>query len=232
MDNILLVNDIYGLPNDYKVDLVEYKGFKINRGMEQDLIDLMYNIDKSLGYNNLILKSAYRSNEEQKELFKTRERHFRESGVKNSYKRTISRVAFPGYSEHQTGLAVDIISEDAKDYESFGETKSGKWLKENSWKHGFILRYPNGKSVITRTDYEPWHFTYVGKPFAYYFYTMDKTIDEIHLDLHYKGEIQFGFNNKKYILSIIRPEEQPEDDNELILKGTELYNIKVVVKDI
>lgn len=67
-----------------------------------------------------------------------------------------------GYSEHQTGLAMDLnqISD------SFGETKVGKWLDNNAYKYGFILRYPKGKSNETGYKYEPWHFRYVGVSLA------------------------------------------------------------------
>lgn len=76
--------------------------------------------------------------------------------------------AKPGFSEHQTGLAVDIFetNTDCILEGCFGETKPGKWLKENSWKYGFILRYENGTQDVVGYEYEPWHFRYVGKDVA------------------------------------------------------------------
>ena len=76
--------------------------------------------------------------------------------------------AKPGFSEHQTGLAVDIFESntDCILEGCFGETKPGKWLKENSWKYGFILRYENGTQDVVGYEYEPWHFRYVGKDVA------------------------------------------------------------------
>ena len=71
--------------------------------------------------------------------------------------------ARPGYSEHQTGLAVDINT--AQD-QGFGNTQAGKWLAANSWQYGFILRYPDGLESVTGYEYEPWHFRYVGVPLA------------------------------------------------------------------
>ena len=68
----------------------------------------------------------------------------------------------PGYSEHQTGLAIDFSNEGHPD----DNQKIWQWLKENSYKYGFILRYPNGKEDITKITYEPWHFRYVGKKAA------------------------------------------------------------------
>lgn len=72
-----------------------------------------------------------------------------------------------GTSEHQTGLALDIV---AAGYQILDEeqedTAEQKWLMENSWKYGFILRYPSEKSDITGIGYEPWHYRYVGKAAA------------------------------------------------------------------
>ena len=72
-------------------------------------------------------------------------------------------VTVPGASEHQLGLALDIVSNTytALD-QGFGNTDAGKWLYEHSREYGFILRYPKDKEYITGIDFEPWHFRYVG----------------------------------------------------------------------
>jgi len=67
--------------------------------------------------------------------------------------------ARPGFSEHQTGLAVDI---DTATNEGFGTTAAGQWLAQNSWQYGFVVRYQQGQEAITGYEYEPWHFRYVG----------------------------------------------------------------------
>ena len=64
-----------------------------------------------------------------------------------------------GYSEHQTGLAIDVNTIDM----SFDNTSESVWLRENAYKYGFIIRYPKGKEEITGYMYEPWHIRYVGK---------------------------------------------------------------------
>ena len=76
--------------------------------------------------------------------------------------------ARPGYSEHQTGLALDIGSQNGSCTLSacFGDTPEGKWLVANAYQYGFILRYPADKTAITGYMYEPWHFRYVGKDLA------------------------------------------------------------------
>jgi D-alanyl-D-alanine carboxypeptidase len=71
--------------------------------------------------------------------------------------------ARPGFSEHQTGLAVDI---DTAVSEAFGSTPAGIWLAQNSWKYGFVVRYQQGQEAITGYEYEPWHFRFVGVPLA------------------------------------------------------------------
>jgi len=88
-------------------------------------------------------------------------------------------VALPGTSEHQTGLAVDIVD---AGYQSLDEkqerTAVQQWLMKNSWRYGFILRYPNHKSDITGIYYEPWHYRYVGKEAAKEIYEKDICLEE------------------------------------------------------
>jgi len=71
--------------------------------------------------------------------------------------------ARPGYSEHQTGLAVDV---DTAVSQSFGATAPGKWIAANSWQYGFIVRYPDGLEPVTGYEYEPWHLRFIGPELA------------------------------------------------------------------
>jgi D-alanyl-D-alanine carboxypeptidase len=76
--------------------------------------------------------------------------------------------ARPGYSEHQTGLAIDISAKPsvcALD-QCFADTPQGKWLAANAWKYGFILRYPDGQTDVTGYEFEPWHYRYIGVELA------------------------------------------------------------------
>lgn len=88
--------------------------------------------------------------------------------------------AKPGYSEHQTGLVVDLATTDQICYldACFGETKAGQWLAEHTHQYGFILRYPKNKDGITDFIYEPWHFRYVGVELAQALYESGLTLDE------------------------------------------------------
>jgi zinc D-Ala-D-Ala carboxypeptidase len=76
--------------------------------------------------------------------------------------------ARPGYSEHQTGLAIDVSALPAKCSLAacFGTTPQGTWLAANAWKYGFLLRYPDGLTSVTGYEYEPWHYRYIGVALA------------------------------------------------------------------
>lgn len=84
--------------------------------------------------------------------------------------------ARPGYSEHQTGLCVDINSVE----DDFADTKEAKWLATNAYKYGFILRFPKGKEIITGYQYEPWHYRYVGVEAAKKIYDENLTLEEYY----------------------------------------------------
>ena len=88
-------------------------------------------------------------------------------------------VAIPGTSEHQLGLAVDIVDANMQDLTDEQEnTATQKWLMANSWRYGFIHRYPNGRTDITGIIYEPWHYRYVGKDAAQDIFNRDITLEE------------------------------------------------------
>ena len=88
-------------------------------------------------------------------------------------------VALPGTSEHQLGLAVDIVDANMQDLTDEQEnTATQKWLMPNSWRYGFIHRYPNSKTDITGIIYEPWHYRYVGKDAAQDIFNRDITLEE------------------------------------------------------
>ncbi len=85
--------------------------------------------------------------------------------------------ARPGHSEHQTGLALDVMGSN-KDYNKFDESKEFNWMINNAYKYGFILRYPKGKEHITGFKYEPWHYRYVGKEAAKIIHDKNITLEE------------------------------------------------------
>ena len=123
---------------------------------------------KALGLN-IPLVSGYRSYETQENLYN---KYVKKDGEKkaNTYS------AKPGESEHQTGLAFDIGSVDR----SFANTIEAKWLAENAYLYGFIIRYPKDKEEITGYNYEPWHLRYVGQELAKYLKKNNLTLEEYY----------------------------------------------------
>jgi D-alanyl-D-alanine carboxypeptidase len=160
---LILVNKRHGLKRSYipmglitvNAPSVHHK-IKMRRDAARSLERMIYSAKKS-GIS-LYCLSGYRSYNVQAQLYN---RRLRQRGKKY----TDRYVAKPGKSEHQTGLAVDIINRPYRGSglrDSFGSTKEGRWLAINAHKYGFILRYPRGKENITGYNYEPWHYRYVG----------------------------------------------------------------------
>lgn len=137
----------------------------------EDLIKMFQDAENS----GIFLKigSGYRSYEYQKNLFNTNAALYG-ADIANQ------TIAMPGHSEHQLGLAIDIVSTSGNCYieECFQNLKEGVWLATNAHNYGFILRYPKGKESITGYSYEPWHFRYLGKDLATALYNSGLTFDE------------------------------------------------------
>ena len=181
LDTSMLVNKYYLLSSDYAPDdLVnvsqtyswgELGSQKVREVAYNAFLD-MWNAANEEGYY-LMINSSYRSYEDQEAVY-------------NSYKSSSgeryadSIAARPGSSEHQTGLAIDIFSKTNTNKNTFSESAEAKWLAENSYKYGFILRYPEDKVDITGYSYESWHFRYVGEDIATYIYENDITFEEYY----------------------------------------------------
>lgn len=122
----------------------------------------------------LLATSGYRSYSTQKAIFDRKLKTMSERAANAS-------VAKPGYSEHQTGLAMDVEGLSSLGIglvDDFGETPEGKWLAEHCHEYGFIIRYPKGKTDITGYIYEPWHIRYVGQEAAAEIAALDITFEE------------------------------------------------------
>ncbi len=113
------------------------------------------------GIGKMFVNSAYRSYQYQAELFVSKTKQYGLEGA-------LLRSAKAGYSEHQTGLAVDVSvpSQGCAIMECFGDTEAGKWIAANAWQFGFIIRYERGTTDITGYAYEPWHLRFIGKELA------------------------------------------------------------------
>lgn len=166
--NLILVNKWNKLPEDYSPELKELpNGHKIDERAYSDLQSMIDDCRKE-GLD-IVICSSYRTMDKQKSLYNNKIKEYTAQGYsqKDAEKAAGELVAIPGTSEHQLGLALDIVDKSNQLLdESQENTKVQKWLMQNSWKYGFILRYPPEKSHITGISYEPWHYRYVGKTAA------------------------------------------------------------------
>lgn len=151
---IIVVNKQYTLPESY------------GSGLKLSAYNAYLKMKEASGYPMSIV-SGYRSFQKQQEVFAY-------WCMVDGEERAMTYSALPGQSEHQTGLAMDISSLE----QSYGTTEEGKWLAENCWKYGFIIRYPKGKESITGYMYEPWHVRYLGTSTAKLVYDSGLTLEE------------------------------------------------------
>lgn len=175
----ILVNPWNYVPSDYSVKLSKYGDYKMASTCLDPLKQMLADC-KSAG-NKAVVVSAYRSHSYQAGLFERRIQRFIDQGYSRE-EATIEaakRVAVPGTSEHELGLALDIVDVNYQNLDKKQEdTAAQKWLMANSWKYGFILRYPNEKSDVTGIIYEPWHYRYVGKELAKEIYESGLCLEE------------------------------------------------------
>ncbi len=166
---LLLVNPWNTLPEDFSVELVTLAscGLKVDKRIRTDLNEMFFAC-REAGLRPLIC-SAYRTQAVQTRLYNNKISRLRAAGYsrESAVEEAGRWVAVPGTSEHQTGLALDIVSTGYQVLnKKQADTPEQKWLMEHCWEYGFILRYPSDKSEITGISYEPWHYRYVGKEAA------------------------------------------------------------------
>lgn len=174
---LMLVNKFNYLTEDYEIDdLVDMSiQYAFNgKQIKQEVYDAFkaMHIAAEKEELNLVANSAYRTYAYQKSIY---------SSYKNSdgTEAADSYAARAGYSEHQTGLSIDI-STLTSTADNFVDTKEFTWLINNAYKYGFILRYPEGKEYLTGYNYESWHYRYVGKEVAQQIHDEDITFDEYY----------------------------------------------------
>ena len=158
------------IPSDLVLlDLKYSNKYKYLKKEAYDNFKNLSNDASKLGYK-IVIVSAYRSYFYQQELF---DYYVENKGMDYALKCS----AKPGHSEHQTGLAIDVMGSN-NDYDEFEKSKEFNWMINNSYKYGFILRYPKGKENITGFKYEPWHYRYVGTDLAKIIYNKKITLEE------------------------------------------------------
>ncbi len=167
---------------DFKPELEEIDGgFKLDRQCVKDFRHMMCDC-RDAGCSPKLV-SAYRDRQEQERLYAEKTLELEVQGQVKEL--TVQNPAHPGRSEHELGLAADIVDEaypymDSKQ----ADTKTCKWLRENSWQYGFILRYPEGQEESTGFSYQPWHYRYVGIEAARQIHDMDICLEK-YIEMFY-----------------------------------------------
>ncbi|MEI5908180.1 M15 family metallopeptidase [Bacillus spongiae] len=134
------------------------------------------------GVNHFLISSGFRNFQEQNKLYQ-------EMGA---------NYALPaGYSEHNLGLSLDVGST----LMEMSKAPEGKWIEKNSWRYGFILRYPEDKIDVTKIQYEPWHIRYVGLPHSAIMYEKNFALEEYIAYLREEKNLSVIIDNKTYTLS-------------------------------
>lgn len=165
---IIVVNPWNFIPEDYEVELVDIGNQHQVAAIAYDDLQAMISDCQAAGFVPAVC-SSYRTQEYQQKLYQRRIQRFIDQGYSDEEATSLAGtiVAVPGTSEHQLGLALDIV--DNRNWaldESQAIMPTQQWLMENSWRYGWILRYPDGTSESTGIIYEPWHYRYVGRQAA------------------------------------------------------------------
>lgn len=177
-ENLILTNKFYSLDSSYNSDNMVKVSSTYSYGTNQMLTEDTFNAFLSM-WNaakkenlTLIINSSYRSYDDQEKIYD----EYKSTKGEEEADRIAAR---PGYSEHQTGMAIDIqtYGSRAATFEEFDEFK---WLQQNAYKYGFILRYPKDKEYLTGYEYESWHYRYVGVEAATYIHENNITFDEYY----------------------------------------------------
>ena len=178
LEEKLIVNKFYHLNEDYNPeDIVEIssKYAYDDNHMRQSAYDAFKNMWSAAMDNNIqfIINSSYRDFNSQKEIYEDYKSWYGED-------KADSQAARPGYSEHQTGYAIDLFAKDNQLSDTFEESEGYKWLQNNAYKYGFIERYPKDKQYLTGYAFESWHWRYVGVEAATVIHNEGITYDEYY----------------------------------------------------
>lgn len=182
--NLIIVNNKNPIPENYTVNLVELEGGEyVDERIYEPLIKMLEDAKEgNLGKLPMVV-SGYRTQEKQQSLYDDKIAKFKKQGYSDSeaVKQAKQWVAVPGYSEHQLGFAVDI---NGATYDVY------LWLQENSYKYGFIFRYPGDKTDITGVAEEVWHYRYVGIEAAKEIYEKGICLEEYLNEKNQKQKIK------------------------------------------
>ena len=175
--NLTLVNSTHAVPEDWVVpEFTELRnGQKVDSRIYPEL-QAMFDAARAAGRTPLVI-SSYRTYDDQKNMLVKKYRKFKEQGYshEDAQIEALKWPAYPGYSEHQLGLAIDVGTSNS---EKCSKDRVWSWLKEHCAEYGFIWRYSEEKSAITGIANEPWHFRYVGVEAATYIMENNLCLEE------------------------------------------------------
>ena len=173
--NLILVNKYNYLTEDYIPEEISIEYARSGMQLVSEAKEAFETLSQEAKKDGMtiIAMSSYRSYDYQVNLYN----NYVKSDGKDAADTYSAR---PGFSEHQTGLAVDIYNKELP-YTSFEETKEFEWMQKNAYKYGFILRFPKDKVNITGYQYEAWHYRYVGKKAAKYIHDHNITLEEYYI---------------------------------------------------
>ena len=176
-NTLMLVNKYNYIAKNNKPDLVELKEYSVkDMYLNEECMINFLAMARSIEKENMNIRamSTYRTYDYQDNLYNN---YVSRDGVKNAD----TYSARPGFSEHHTGLAIDIDNTKTS-YTNFSKTNEFKWMQDNAYKYGFILRYPKDKEDITGYMYEPWHYRYVGVAVSKYIHENNITFEEYYYE--------------------------------------------------
>lgn len=173
--NLVVVNRWNKIPDNYSFELIELSNKERVDSRIYPYLQKMFDDARNYGVYPVVREGFRTSEEQQKILDDKVDAYINEGYFKIIAEKTAREwVALPGRSEHEIGLAVDINADKTKS----SNDEVYKWLADNAYKYGFILRYPEGKENITGTSYEPWHYRYVGIDAAKVIYENKMCLEE------------------------------------------------------
>ncbi|MCL2512978.1 MAG: M15 family metallopeptidase [Oscillospiraceae bacterium] len=198
-NNLMLVNGQTAINGDFSPSLasaypaaaVASEDIKIGDDT-LDAVKRLFDGAKTAGFSDFFVNSGYRTYKQQDELYNS-------ADDKNFVQKA-------GHSEHQTGLAVDIAYKNI-DGRNFSGTGEELWLRENAWKYGFVLRYPENKTKTTGISYEPWHYRYVGLPHSYFCHKNSLCLEEYIDFLENGGAYTKTIENTDYTVYYEKPDK-------------------------
>lgn len=179
---LIVVNEENPLPEDYSLDTTTLRsGAKVNSQCMDNLQDMMDDC-REAGFKPLVM-SGYQSATDLQKAYDTRVSELMSTGFTQELaeKEAVKTVDKPGPSEYQTGLLLDIVSEDqkTKDAEELSDNEVLAWLRDNAWKYGFVERYTEAQAARMGKTYKPWQFRYVGKDAAKDMFENDYCLEEL-----------------------------------------------------